>query len=91
MKPPSRKLKIYGKQMEYATSTRYLGVILDDRLNWGKHWQEKIPSNLKYLRHLANRMRQLHGPKPKLMRWVYTGIIRPKITYGAMILSLIHI
>ena len=25
------------------------------------------------------------GPKPKLMRWVYTGIIRPKLTYGALV------
>ena len=32
-------------------------------------------------------MKQLHGPKPKLMKWVYTGIIQPKLMYGAMIWS----
>ena len=34
---PPKKLKIYGKQLEYATTTRYLGVIMDDRLTWGPH------------------------------------------------------
>ena len=32
-------------------------------------------------------MKQLHGPKPRLMKWIYTGIIRPRLTYGAMIWS----
>ena len=35
-------------------------------------------------------MKQLHGPKPKLMRWVYTSIIRPRLTYGAMIWGHCH-
>ena len=30
-------------------------------------------------------MKQLHGPKPRLMKWVYTGIIRPRLAYGALI------
>ena len=72
-------------KLDYATSTRYLGVIMDDRLTWAPHWNEKFPSNLKFLRQLASRTRQLHGSKPKLMQWIYTGIIRPKLTYGAMI------
>ena len=25
------------------------------------------------------------GPKPKLMRWAYLGIVRPMLCYGAMI------
>ena len=84
---PPRKLKIYGNSLEYSHTTRYLGVILDDRLTWTAHWQEKIPANLAYLRQLANKMKQLHGPKPRLMKWVYTGIVRPRVTYGAMIWS----
>ena len=44
---PHKKLKIYGNKLEYASSTRYLGVILDDRLSWKQHWAGKIPDNLK--------------------------------------------
>ena len=54
---------------------------------WGPHWNTKIPDNLKFLRNLANKMKQLHGPKPRLMKWIYTGTIRPRLTYGAMIWS----
>ena len=72
---PPKKLKIYGKKLEYSTSTRYLGVILDDRLTWGPHWSDKIPANLKYLRTLANKMKQLHGPKPVS----YTHLTLPTI------------
>ena len=72
---PRKHLKIYGNKITYATSTRYLGVILDDRLSWTQHWAAKIPSNLRYLRMLANKMKQLHGPKPKLMKWIYTCLL----------------
>ena len=53
--------------------------------SWTPHWNIKIPANLKYLRTLANRMRQLHGPKPRLMKWIYTGIIREKIAYASLV------
>ena len=34
---PKRSLKIYGNQLKFASSTRYLGVIMDDRLSWTQH------------------------------------------------------
>ena len=40
---PPKSLKIYGNKINFATSTRYLGVILDDRLSWSQHWQRKYP------------------------------------------------
>ena len=30
-------------------------------------------------------MRSVHGPKPKLMKWLYTGVVRPRLTYGAIV------
>ena len=46
---PRKKLKIYGNKLEYATSTRYLGVILDDRLTWKQHWSAKVPVSYTHL------------------------------------------
>ena len=37
------------------------------------------------MRTLAAKTRTIHGPKPNLMKWLFTGIIRPKLVYGAMI------
>ena len=34
---------------------------------------------------MINKIKSIYGPKPKLVKWAYTGIIRPKINYGEMI------
>ena len=79
------KLKIYGKVIEYQTSTKYLGLTLDSKLNWTQHINNVLTSNLAYLRRLINKTKSVHGPKPKLIKWAYTGIIRPRVSYGVMI------
>jgi hypothetical protein len=36
------KLTIYGREIEYVTSTTYLGVILDHKLSWDEHIDTQI-------------------------------------------------
>ena len=33
----------------------------------------------------ASKTAGLYGPKPKLMKWTYTGIIRPKLIYRCLV------
>ena len=84
-KIPPFKLKIDGKNIEYRTEVRYLGVLLDSKLHWKPHIEEKLIKTKQYLGKVANMTRNNWGPKPMLMRWAYIGIVRPMLCYGSMI------
>ena len=34
------------------------------------------------LLNITNKYRHTHKAKPKLMKWIYAGVIRPKLTYA---------
>ena len=84
-KQPPFKLKIDGGEIEYKSQVKYLGVTLDSKLHWTPHLEEKLTKTKKYLGKVANMTRKNWGPKPKLMRWAYIGVVRPMLCYGAMI------
>ena len=84
-KIPPFSLKIDGGEIEYKTEVKYLGVTLDSKLHWTTHISEKLTKTKRYLGKIANMTRKNWGPKPKLMRWSYIGIVRPMLCYGAMI------
>ena len=77
-------MKLYGKKIKYVTEVRYLGLTIDHKLSWKPHIKKVLDSGCSLMRALASKTRGLYGPKPKLMKWTYTGIVRPKITYGCI-------
>ena len=84
-KIPPFNLKIDGKDIEYKKEVKYLGITLDSKLHWTKHIEDKIAKTKRFLHCIAQITRNNWGPKPKLMRWAYTGMVRPMLCYGAMI------
>ena len=76
---------IDGKPVPYQQNVKYLGITLDSKLHWTTHVNEKITKAKRFLTHVANITRKNWGPKPKLMRWAYIGMVRPMLCYGAMI------
>ena len=71
--------------LKTVESTKYLGVTIDNQLSWTPHINQKIDQCSTLLRVITRKTSSYFGPKPKLMRWVYTGIIRPKLAYGALV------
>ena len=80
------KLKMEGIEIEYSQNTRYLGVQIDYRLAWNIHFAQITKRAKQYLMQLMGALNKRWGPKPKLVRWIYTAIVRPmQLWYGAII------
>ena len=80
-----RELRMEGKIIPFAQHTRYLGVILDTKLSWRKHLDSKVKAAKFKLLKVRNAMGKLWGTRPLETRWIYTGIIRPAFSYGALV------
>ena len=78
-------LTVNARDIPYSESARYLGIIMDRRLFWNLHMQDKIKKGKAFLMKIANVARELWGPSPYLMRWAYTCVVRPMVIYGCMV------
>ena len=79
----TRQVRMDGQLIPYSDSVVYLGVTMDKELKWREHIINKIKKSKRLLMKMANITSEYWGPKPKLMRWAYTGIVRPMMTYAA--------
>ena len=68
----------------YSQSVVYLGVTMDKKLHWQEHIKNKINRTKALLMKMATLTSSYWGPRPQLMRWTYTGVVRPVLSYVAM-------
>ena len=61
----------------------YLGIILDQKLNWSLHIKTKVSKAIKWLAVLKPAINYIFGLSPARMLWIYKQILLPRITYGA--------
>ena len=80
----TRQVRMDGQLIPYSPSVVYLGVTLDQELKWKPHILNKIKKVKGLLMKIASITSAYWGPKPKLMKWAYTGIVRPALSYAAM-------
>ena len=76
-----------GQPVELSASTRYPGVQLDSKLLWTTHFNKVAARPKQYLMQLMGALNKKWGPKPKLVRWIYIAIVRPRITFAALVWS----
>ena len=80
----TQPLVINNQPVNTVNSIRYLGVILDSKLNWNLHRNKSIQNAKQNLIAISQKIAKTWGPKPHISKWIYTGIIRPKILYASM-------
>ena len=83
--PAAKYIILICELIDYSESVTYLRIKLDSKRHWRIHVNEKLDKAKNYLLKLANLTRNQWRPKPKLMRWVFTGIVRPMISYGPLV------
>ena len=81
---PTRRVRMDGQLIPYSPSVVYLGVTMDTELKWKEHVLNKIKKAKRLLMKMASITSSYWGPRPKLMRWAYTGVVRPVVAYAAM-------
>ena len=86
-KIPTGGIKIKNSQIDRVTSVKYLGLIIDHKLNWHEHINEKINTARKMLFRLKNFIGKTWGPSPKLTKYAYTSSVRPIVAYGSFAFS----
>ena len=71
-----------GQTFLPSKHTRYLGVEIDDELNWKHHISTKIEKCRNLLAIISANIGHTFGPMPKLVKWAYTGVTRLKLLYA---------
>ena len=80
-KPAFESLRLNGRQLEKSKKATLLGITLDSKLTWKSHITRiarKATAALLQRRRIVGRA---WGLNPTNMKWIYTAMIRPVITY----------
>ena len=80
----SRPLQIDGTEIEIRNTTKFLGVTLDSKLSWNEHIEQKCKKAKGILLQCRRAIGPCWGFNPKTMKWIYTALVRPTLTYAAM-------
>ena len=80
-----KHIQIDGQKIEISKSVKYLGVIIDNKLNWNEHIQTAVNKCKKALFSAKRAIGNKWGISPKQMMWIYKTIIIPILSYGAVI------
>ena len=78
-------LTMNGREIPFSDEVKYLGIIFDKRLSWVPHVRRKAKTAKWHLLKVQNAIGKLWGLQPRMARWLYTGIVRPAISYGSLV------
>ena len=83
LRPP--RLRIGNKTLDFTDEMKYLGLTVNKRLSWTAHTKERYRKCVKLLHKVKGLVGRTWGLSPDKLAWIYTAVIRPKLTYGALV------
>ena len=78
-------LKLGDKEIKMCNQVKYLGVILDSKLSWKPHCQDRVRKATIALMQGRRAIGKSWGLNPRQALWIYTAIIRPILAYAAVV------
>lgn len=79
------KLRLFGKHIELSGQVRYLGVIIDNKLNWKAHVKDKAEKALTAFWICRKSFGRNWGLPSKAILWLYEAVIRPMLCHGCVV------
>ena len=80
-----KPLLFYGKRLEMVTQVKHLGVILDNKLDWGAHLNHQTKRSCMILGQCRKAIGKNWGLGPKQCLWLYTMVARPVFLYCSLL------
>jgi ribonuclease HI len=78
-------LKLYGDPITYATTFKFLGVIIDDCLTWQPHIRHVTDKTHNLFARVLRVTRIRWGLNPQTLSTLYKAIFVPCLTYGCLL------
>ncbi len=76
---------MYGEQLMLSHKVKYLGVYLDTKLTWKDHMDTKCKRACAAFCQARRAVGRTWGLSPKVVRWLYIAVIRPMLTFAAVV------
>ena len=74
--------------INYSTDVRYLGLILDQKLNWKKHVDHVLHKATWTLLTAKRTIGKNWGYSKNTAQWIYKSVVLPAVTYGCHVWGL---
>ncbi|XP_050298239.1 uncharacterized protein LOC126737392 isoform X2 [Anthonomus grandis grandis] len=81
----SSKACLGDVQLHYSRIVRFLGIKLDPKLSWYDHADTRMKKATCTLWACRRAFGNTWGLSPKILHWIYLRIVRPLLTYGAIV------
>jgi hypothetical protein len=82
-----KDLQIYGLEIPFSKTAKYLGVTQGDKLSWKPNIENKIKKAKRTLMVIRSVVGKSWGLSPECAKWSWTGVTRSALTYGAIVWS----
>lgn len=82
---PTDKIKLNGQPIEVVTQYKYLGIEINNKMNWTSAVDQKIKTAKQLMMRISGFIQGKRGFKPNNALWIYKQVILPKLTYGSMV------
>ena len=76
--------------LQSGEQIKYLDVILDKKLTWNAHLENRNGKALKNFFQCRRIIGNNWGLKPKYALWLFNTIVRPIITYGSLVQNILN-
>jgi ribonuclease HI len=82
---PIGPIFLNGTVIPFSNEAKYLGVVLDRKLNYKRNIEERVKKATVALYSCKKAIGKRWGFNPKIVHWIYTAVVRPTLLYGILV------
>ena len=79
-----RPISVGGSTIALSKTVKFLGVTLDNKLNYNTHIDNVTQKATAALMQRKRAVGPMWGLSPKTCKWIYTTVVRPRLSYSAV-------